>query len=95
MSFGLLDMQMVGSFLGGEDRFSVDGNVANVTAVNHGNECLLDFVTAHVEGVTLCPTEFEGTLRLRYETRHPDRCGCELWTRYRAVQDPSSCAPSP
>jgi hypothetical protein len=95
MDYELLDMQLVGRFLAGGEQFAVDGSVANATAIANGQECLLDQVSVHLEGTTLCPTQFNGTLRVRYEARRPDSCVCELWARFEAVQDSATCAVEP
>jgi hypothetical protein len=95
MDFELLEMQLVGRFLESDDRFSVDGSVANATAVANGQECLLDQVSVHLEGTTVCATQFNGTLRVRYEARRPDNCVCELWARFEAVQDSARCESQP
>ena len=96
MNYGLLDMQLIGSFLESSlleksANFTLDGSVANVTARTNGQECLLDQVSMHLEGVTECPGEFTGSLRVRYEARRPDSCVCELGTRYRAVHESGGC----
>jgi hypothetical protein len=95
VDFELLDMQLVGRFLAGGDSFAVDGSVANVETVANGQLCLLDQVSVHLEGQTVCATQFNGTLRVRYEARRPDSCVCELWTRFEAVQDSATCPVNP
>ncbi len=95
MDFELLEMQLVGRFLESGERFAVDGSVANATAVANGQECLLDQVSVHLEGDTVCATGFTGVLRVRYEARRPDSCVCELWTQFEAVQDGLTCAQQP
>ncbi|MBN1205253.1 MAG: hypothetical protein JXB05_10045 [Myxococcaceae bacterium] len=95
MDFELLEMQLVGRFLAGGESFSVDGSVANATVSANGQECLLDQVSVHLEGETICATQFDGTLRVRYEARRPDNCVCELWARFEAVQDSARCEEQP
>jgi hypothetical protein len=95
VDFELLDMQLVGRFLAGGETFSVDGSVANATAIANGQECLLDQVSVHLEGTTVCASQFNGTLRVRYEARRPDSCVCELWTRFEAVQESATCPVEP
>ena len=101
MSYGLMDMQLVGSFLGGgsedDDAFSLDGSVANASLTANGQQCFVDQVTVHLEGTTQCATEFDGVLRVRYEPRpqQSSGCACELWVRYQAVQNSSPCAKAP
>ncbi len=95
MDFELLDMQLVGRFLAEGERFAVDGSVANATVITNGQECLLDQVSVHLEGTTVCATQFDGTLRVRYEARRPDSCVCELWARFEAVQDSATCPANP
>jgi hypothetical protein len=101
MSYGLMDMQLVGSFLGGgsedDDAFSLDGSVANASLTANGQQCLVEQVTVHLEGTTQCATEFDGVLRVRYEPRpqQSSGCACELWVRYRAVQNSSPCVKAP
>jgi hypothetical protein len=95
MDFELLDMQLVGRFLAGGESFAVDGSVANATVITNGQECLLDQVSVHLEGTTVCATQFNGTVRVRYEARRPDSCVCELWARFEAVQDSATCTVEP
>jgi len=91
MDFELLEMQLVGRFLASGEKFAVDGSVANATAIANGQECLLDQVSVHLEGDTVCATQFNGVLRVRYEARRPDSCVCELWARFDAVQESLRC----
>lgn len=91
MDFELLEMQLVGRFLASGENFAVDGSVANATAIANGQECLLDQVSVHLEGDTVCATQFSGVLRVRYEARRPDSCVCELRARFDAVQDGQRC----
>ncbi len=95
VDFELLDMQLVGRFLAGGEAFAVDGSVANAEVEANGQRCLLDQVSVHLEGQTVCATQFNGTLRVRYEARRPDSCVCELWARFEAVQDSATCPESP
>ena len=101
MDYGLFEQgerggtELVGFFLGVDDRFSVDGSVANITTQARGQQCLLDSATVHLQGRTDCPTQFSGTLRVRFESRRSPGCNCELWVKYRATQPQSSCAPAP
>ena len=95
MDFELLEMQLVGRFLASGNSFAVDGSVANATVDANGQECILDQVSVHLEGDTLCATQFDGTLRVRYEARRPDSCVCELWARFEAVQDSVQCEQQP
>lgn len=89
MDYALFDMQLVGKFLGVEqDRFALDGSVANAATFANGRECLLDLVSVHMEGETLSPTSFSGTLRVRYESRDTEACRCEMWASFRADQTP-------
>jgi hypothetical protein len=91
MDFELLEMQLVGRFLASGERFAVDGSVANAETLINGETCLLDQVSVHLEGDTVCATQFKGVLRVRYEARRPDNCVCELWARFDAVQDSLRC----
>jgi hypothetical protein len=95
VDFQLLDMQLVGRFLAGGESFAVDGSVANVETEANGQVCLLDQVSVHLEGKTVCSSQFNGTLRVRYEARRPDSCVCELWARFEAVQDSATCEVEP
>jgi hypothetical protein len=101
MDFGLFEEQqgsggieLVGFFLGVDDRFTVDGSVANVTTQARGQQCLLDSATVHLDGRTDCPSQFSGTLRVRFESRRSTGCNCELWVKYVGAQPRSSCAPA-
>ncbi|HEX8702073.1 MAG TPA: hypothetical protein VF815_24800, partial [Myxococcaceae bacterium] len=80
-----------GRFLAGGESFAVAGTVANASVIANGQECLVDQVNVHLQGTTVSATEFNGTLRLRYEARRPDSCVCELWARFEAVQDSATC----
>jgi hypothetical protein len=91
LDFALLDSRLIGYFLEGEDDFAIDGNVVNAIAEVNGQECLLDQVSLHIEGTTRCQTQFDGSLRVRYEAQRPDACVCELWLRYEAVKDSKRC----
>jgi hypothetical protein len=101
MDFGLFEQgdaggtELLGFFLGVDDRFTADGSVANVATQARGQACLLDTATVHLDGRTDCPTQFSGTLRVRYESRRSAACNCELWVRYTAHQPQSSCEPAP
>ncbi|WP_414641393.1 hypothetical protein [Archangium sp.] len=101
MEYGLMDMQLVGSFLGAgaedDDAFSLDGSLANASLTANGRECIVDQVTVHLEGTTQCATEFDGVLRVRYEPRPTQSaaCACELWVRYQAVQNSAPCKSAP
>ena len=101
MDFGLFEQgdaggtELLGFFLGVDDRFTADGSVANVATQARGQACLLDTATVHLDGRTDCPTQFSGTLRVRYESRRSAACNCELWVRYTARQPQSSCEPAP
>jgi hypothetical protein len=88
-------IELVGFFLGVDDRFTVDGSVANVSTTARGQQCLLDNATVHLDGRTDCPSQFSGTMRVRYESRRDAACNCELWVTYRATQPQSSCEAAP
>lgn len=96
MDFDLLDMKLIGFFReGGEDRFLLDGSTPSAQVMANGRECRVDQVTVRLEGATRCPTQFEGTLRVRSETSREPECACELWARFRAVQGGAVCAGAP
>ncbi|HYO59448.1 hypothetical protein [Archangium sp.] len=100
MNYGLMDMQLVGSFLEGgstdDDAFTLDGSVANASLTTNGLECIVDQVTVRMEATTQCATEFKGVLRVRYEPRaQQSGCACQLWVRYQAVQNSSPCTSAP
>ncbi|MBL0693787.1 hypothetical protein [Comamonas sp. JC664] len=91
LDFGFLDSHLVGYFLEDGDQFALDGSVVKAAAEVNGQECLLDQVNIHVNGTTQCETQFNGVLRVRYDTRRPDECVCELWMRYEAVKESKRC----
>lgn len=96
MDFDLLDMQLVGRFQAGGETFEVDGSVANAPVLGANKEpCVVDQVSVHLEGNTVCATRFDGVLRVRYEARRPESCICEMWVRYEAVQDGARCEAQP
>jgi hypothetical protein len=91
LDFSLLDSDLIGYFLEGGDEFAIDGSVVNATAPVNGQMCLLDQLNIHMEGTTQCQTQFNGVLRVRYDTQRPDECVCELWMRFEAVKDSKRC----
>jgi hypothetical protein len=100
MDYGLMDMQLVGSFLEGgaadDDAFALDGSLANASLTANGSQCIVDQVTVRLEGTTQCATEFDGVLRVSYAPRpQQTACACELWVRYQAVQNASPCFSAP
>jgi hypothetical protein len=96
MNLDLLDMKLIGFFReGGEDRFRLDGDAQSAQVVANGRECTVDQVTVRLEGATRCPTQFDGTLRVRSESLREPQCTCELWARFRAVQGGAVCAGAP
>jgi hypothetical protein len=95
MDSELMDMQLIGSFFeGGDDAFYLDGSVSHTLVVVEGRECVVDQVTMRLEGTTQCSTQFNGVMRVRYESRH-QACECELWTTFRAVQNDAPCSAGP
>lgn len=93
--FGVQNMQLIGYFLEEGEDFTADGNAANVTIDVQGQECLLDQMNVHLDGTTRCATQFDGVLRLAYESERLERCSCELWLRYEAVQEGERCVTEP
>ncbi|MBJ6763222.1 hypothetical protein JGU66_20840 [Myxococcaceae bacterium JPH2] len=93
IDFGVQNMQLIGFFLEEGESFTADGSVANVSTNTNGLECLLDDVSVHMEGTTQCATQFDGVLRVIYQSNRLERCSCELWIRYQAVQDDKRCVP--
>ncbi len=91
LDFGFLDSHLVGYFLEDGDHFSIDGSVVKAAAEVNGQECLLDQINIHIDGTTQCETQFNGVLRVRYDTRRPDECVCEMWLRYEAVKESKRC----
>lgn len=101
MNYELLDMQLVGAFLEGgsmeEDGFMLDGSLANASfTTGEGLQCTVDQVTVHLEATTLCATQFDGVLRMRYEPRvQQPQCACQVWMKYEAVQNSQPCKTAP
>ncbi|WP_369414486.1 hypothetical protein [Corallococcus soli] len=93
--FGVQDMQLLGYFLEDGEAFTADGSVANVSTTTTGEECLLDQVRLHLDATTQCPTQFNGQLRLAYDSNGVARCNCELWVRFEGVQGNTRCEESP
>jgi hypothetical protein len=80
----LYGTQLVGSYLNGVEEFKLDGTVANVNGVTNSGDCLLDNVAMNFNAKTDRPSQFHGTVRVKYESTNP-RCICELWAEYQAV----------
>ncbi len=91
LDFSLLDSDLIGYYLEGGEDFAIDGSVVNAIAPVNGQTCFLDQVNLHMEGTTQCQTQFNGVLRVRYDTQRPDECVCELWMRFEAVKDSKRC----
>lgn len=99
MSYSRYQVELAGEYRLREESFTADGSAANVSAEARGQQCLVDLITVHFDATSLCKVEYEGTLRIAYQTPTQSECACQLWVRYHAVlrgADPaqSSC-PSP
>jgi len=95
MDLDLMDMQLIGSFFeGGDDAFYLDGSVSHTLVSVEGRECIVDQVSVRLEGTTQCATQFNGVMRVRYESQRAE-CACELWTTFRAVQNDAPCSSGP
>lgn len=88
LRYGLFDTLLVGYYLSGEEKFTVDGSSNNVTVDIGGAECLVDIATIHLEATTQTADEFTGVLSVRYGTRIPATCSCELLVQFRADRQP-------
>lgn len=77
---------LAGNYLAAVEKFSVDGSENNVTATINGAECLVDTATIHLEANTVSGDEFSGVVSVRYDTREPTTCNCELLLKYDAVR---------
>jgi hypothetical protein len=86
MVYDAFDTRMVGTYLEATERFSADGSASNVTAPVRGKECLLDFVTLHLDASTQSPTRFSGSFQMTYEQDNDPSCVCTLLVRYTAVR---------
>lgn len=73
------DLRLVGTYLSGVEKMTLDGSISNYSAVLRGRECLLDTVSFHLDTTTLSDTRFEGAMAISYEARQPDECGCRYW----------------
>ncbi|WP_233595540.1 MULTISPECIES: hypothetical protein [Corallococcus] len=93
--FGVQNMQLLGYFLEDGEAFTADGSVANVSASANGQECLLGQIRVHLDATTQCSTQFNGQLRLVYDSDGVTQCSCELWVRFEGVQGNTRCEESP
>ncbi|MBI3185895.1 MAG: hypothetical protein HYZ28_27485 [Myxococcales bacterium] len=84
LDYSLFGITLVGYYLYGDDRFSVDGSAANVSATVSGRECLLDLVTVHLDAKTLDAEHFSGAVAVKLDSRSGPGCACELWMTYTA-----------
>ncbi|RYZ38618.1 MAG: hypothetical protein EOO71_23235 [Myxococcaceae bacterium] len=93
--FGVQNMQLLGYFLEDGEAFTADGSVANVSTTINGQECLLDQIRVHLDATTQCSTQFNGQLRLAYDSNGVTSCTCELWVRFEGVQGNTRCEREP
>lgn len=95
MTYSRYQVEMAGDYHLREEEFTADGSAANVTAEARGQQCLVDLVTVHFDATALCRVEYQGTLRITYQTPTQTECACQLWVRYHAVkrgEDPADSA---
>jgi hypothetical protein len=79
----LYNMEAVGYYLAGLERFSLDGSAGNVTTQANGIECLVTLLQAHLDATTDSPSAFHGATQIRFETDQLG-CSCQLWARFTA-----------
>lgn len=85
MTYGYLNLELVGIYLVGEDKMSLDGSTGNVMTAVRGQECLLDTVLLHLETTNHTADSFEGEMSFTLDARlRPEACVCKLWVRYEA-----------
>jgi hypothetical protein len=71
-----------------DDGFVLDGSESSAALSLRGRQCLVAQVWMHLEGTTQCARQFNGVLSVRIEPRvEQPECACQLWVKYRAVQD--------
>jgi hypothetical protein len=76
---------LMGNYLNGLEKMSLDGTFANFATTVRGRTCQVDVATFHLEGTTLSPSAFQGTLAIDYDGRQSDQCVCQFWYDFDAV----------
>ncbi len=84
LDYSYFNVQMVGAYLSGAERFYADGSAGNVDVQVKGQECLVDLVAIHLDATTQTRENFSGNLSVKLEPRVASRCACELWLTYSA-----------
>lgn len=86
LSFTTPEARLAGTYRTSVEEMTLDGTIANYATAVHGQACLLDFVTLHLDTSTLDARRFEGTMSIRYDTAQLDACVCAFWFDFVAIR---------
>lgn len=86
LAFEVPEARLMGTYRTSVEEMTLDGTIANFSTVVRGQECLLDFVTLHVDTVTVDAGAFRGTMSVRYYAPQADACVCKYWYNFEAVR---------
>ncbi len=86
LAYRFLDLRMEGTYLSGSERFVLDGASVNASTRLRGQECLLDTVSAHIDGETVNEKRFSGNMSFTFDAKQPDACKCKYWIVFEATR---------
>ena len=86
MAFTLPEARLAGTYRTSVEEMTLDGTVSNYVTVVRGQECLLDFLTLHLDTVTIDATRFRGTMSIAYYAPQADACVCKYWFDFEATR---------
>jgi hypothetical protein len=79
LDFSSPEARLAGTYRTSIEEMTLDGTIANSSTVVRGQECLLDFVTLHLDTVTVDAARFRGTMSITYYAPQLDACVCKYW----------------
>ncbi len=80
------DLRLTGSYRYGVESFFLDGSLVQTSATLGGRECALDTVSVHVDGSTVDPAAFTGTMAMHFDSARADACVCRYWFEFSAAR---------
>jgi hypothetical protein len=86
LGFTKPEAKLAGTYRTGVEEMTLDGTIANYATVVRGEECLVDFVTLHLDTVTVDREHFEGTMSISSYSPQHDQCGCKYWFDFEAAR---------
>lgn len=86
LAFSLPEARLAGTYRTSVEEMTLDGTIANFATLVRGQECLLDFVTLHLDTVTIDSTHFGGTMSITYYAPQADACVCKYWFDFDAAR---------